>query len=215
MDKDTDRKRRPPSSKAPARGETRDRLMQIGMEIVSERGFSATGIELVLKHAEVPKGSFYYYFKSKDDFGLAVIDSYAEYFAHRLQRIFQNASLTPMEQLSAFIDGGAAGLRKFEFRRGCLVGTMGQELSILSEEIRHRLETVIQQWEVCVEHCLRAALDRGQVRPTLEPATASRYFWIGWEGAILRAKLSQSIEPIEVFRSQFFEFLGCTPPTGN
>ncbi len=60
-------------SKPPAvRGRTSAPLVQIGTEIVSERDFTCTGIDSVLKRAGVPKGSFYHYFKSKDDRGAAL-----------------------------------------------------------------------------------------------------------------------------------------------
>ena len=62
-----------PRIKAHSRNETRARLLSIGYEIVSEKGFGSTGVEEILSKADVPKGSFYYYFESKAAFGLAVI----------------------------------------------------------------------------------------------------------------------------------------------
>jgi len=66
--------------------ETREHIIQTGAELILRNGFRATGINTVLEEAGVPKGSFYYYFKSKNDFGLAVIDAYAEVYRQRLDQ---------------------------------------------------------------------------------------------------------------------------------
>ncbi len=47
-------------------GDTREALLRAGMEILTEQGFVATGIDTVLKRVQVPKGSFYHYFDSKE-----------------------------------------------------------------------------------------------------------------------------------------------------
>ncbi|HEY3433850.1 MAG TPA: TetR family transcriptional regulator C-terminal domain-containing protein [Rhodocyclaceae bacterium] len=193
------RRGRPPRS-GPTQADTRTLLIQIGTEILSERGFDTTGIDTVLKRAQVPKGSFYYYFASKEDFGLAIIDNYAAYFAKRLACIFGDSGLTPRAQLETFIDSGIAGLEKYNFQRGCLVGNLGQEMASLNETFRLRLEAIMAEWEAVVEACLRAGQNTGEFDPALDAATASRFFWLSWEGAVLRAKLAKSALPIKDFR---------------
>jgi TetR/AcrR family transcriptional repressor of nem operon len=64
-----------PKAKASARNDTRTRLLTIGTEVLSQKGFASTGVEEILSVAGVPKGSFYYYFESKAAFGLAVIET--------------------------------------------------------------------------------------------------------------------------------------------
>jgi len=58
---------------------TKSRLIEIGAEIIHLKGFNHTGIKEILEAAQVPKGSFYHYFESKEDFGLQVIDYFVEY----------------------------------------------------------------------------------------------------------------------------------------
>ena len=64
----------------------------------------ATGIDGVLKTVGVPKGSFYHYFDSKEDFGRAVMDNYAAYFANKLKRWFLDDSMTPLQRVLAFVE---------------------------------------------------------------------------------------------------------------
>jgi len=51
---------------------TRKRIIETGAAIIHRKGFNHTGIQEILNAAKVPKGSFYNYFKSKEDFGLQI-----------------------------------------------------------------------------------------------------------------------------------------------
>ncbi len=188
----------------PARTETRSALVWCGTELLTERGFQITGIEEVLKRVGVPKGSFYHYFKSKDDFGHAVIDNYEAYYAKKMDRIFGDTSQFPLQRLINFTVNAKNGMVKFDFKRGCLIGNLGQELAALDTQFRERLEGVLQSWEKRVSDCLREAIEKRELAAGQDPEALSRFFWVGWEGAILRSKLMRSLEPIDQFTSIFF-----------
>ena len=114
-----------------ARADTRNALVWCGTELLTERGFQITGIDEVLKRVGVPKGSFYHYFKSKDHFGHAVIDNYETYYAKKMDRIFGDSSQSPLQSVVNFTLNAIHGMVKFDFKRGCLIGNLGQELAAL------------------------------------------------------------------------------------
>ena len=183
---------------------TREALIRCGIELLTEQGFRTTSIEEVLTRVGVPKGSFYHFFKSKDDFGTAVIQSYVDYYTKKMGGIFRNPSHTPLERLRNFIDISKEGMVRFRFRRGCLVGNMGQELANVSDTFRTQLEAVLQSWEDMLTECLESAIRAGEISSASDPRALSRFFWLGWEGAILRSKLRRSPEPIDHFCDMFF-----------
>jgi len=188
-----------------ARVDTRKDLVWCGTELLTERGFQITGIEEVLKRVGVPKGSFYHYFKSKDDFGHAVIDNYEQYYARKMDRIFGNVDRSPLQRLRDFVLNAKNGMVKFNFKRGCLIGNLGQELAALDTQFRERLESVLLSWEQRVSDCLKEAIDLDELAPGQDTEALSRFFWVGWEGAILRAKLMRSLQPIDQFTTIFFD----------
>ena len=194
---------RPPKTDG-ARRETRERLVRCGIEILTEKGFASTGIDEVLKKVGVPKGSFYHYFASKDDFGHAVIEGYAAYFARKLDCWLLDESRAPLDRLMDFIVDGKNGITRFEFRRGCLIGNLGQELGATHPGFRTSLENVFRDWQSRIENCLEAARSAGDLAPDADCARLAEYFWIGWEGAILRAKLVRDLSPIDLFVDHFF-----------
>ena len=191
-------------TRSATRTDTRNALVWCGTELLTERGFQITGIDEVLKRVGVPKGSFYHYFKSKDHFGHAVIDNYEAYYAKKMDRIFGDSSQSPLQRLVNFTANAKNGMVKFDFKRGCLIGNLGQELAALDTQFRERLEGVLVSWEKRVAECLSEAIDSGELAPGQDPQALSRFFWVGWEGAILRSKLMRSLEPIDQFTSIFF-----------
>lgn len=192
-------------NRAAARTDTRKALVWCGTELLTERGFQITGIDEVLKRVGVPKGSFYHYFENKDAFGHAVIDNYEQYYAKKMDHIFEDSTQSPLQRLTNFVVNAKNGMVKFDFRRGCLIGNLGQELAALDTQFRERLEGVLVSWERRVTECLREAIATGELAPGQDPIVLSRFFWVGWEGAILRSKLMRSLDPIDQFTSIFFE----------
>ena len=190
-----------------SRSDTREALIWVGTEMCTERGFQVTRIEEVLKRAGVPKGSFYHFFRDKQQFGEAVIDNYGNYFLRKLDRLLSNMDRTPLDRLREFTQEAARGMARFDFQRGCLIGNLGQELGGLNQEFRGRLEAILLQWQERTARCLTEAVDAGQLAHDTDVDRLSEYFWIGWEGAILRSKLSRSVRPIEIFADKFFESL--------
>ena len=128
------------SQRALSRGDTRRALVWCGTELLTERGFQVTGIDEVLKRVGVPKGSFYHFFASKHAFGEAVIQNYVEYYARKMDRIFDNPVRTPLARLHDFVEDAKRGMQKYGYRRGCLIGNLGQELASLDDAFRDQLE---------------------------------------------------------------------------
>lgn len=187
--------------------DTRALLLRRGTELLTERGVSATALDEVLKSVGVPKGSFYHYFPSKDAFVLETLDAYGAYLLRKLERHFGNQALPPLARLRAYVDDACQGVERHGFARGCLAGNLGQEVGCLDEAIRQRLEEIFRSWEGSLATCLRAAVAAGELPATADCPALAHAFWIGWEGAILRARLMRSTEPMRAFLSLFLAAL--------
>ncbi|MBB2201017.1 acrylate utilization transcriptional regulator AcuR [Gluconacetobacter tumulisoli] len=196
------RRGRPP--RAPGDGDdVRGLLIRTGIALLTEKGYVATGLDEILRIAGVPKGSFYHYFDSKESFGLRLIDGYAAYFDRRLERFLNDDARAPLDRLRAMIDDACAGMARHAYRRGCLVGNLGQEMGALPESFRQRLQDVLLGWQDRTARCLRVARDAGDIAPGSSCADLAAFFWIGWEGAVLRAKLERGPMPLRLFEKVF------------
>lgn len=197
------RRGRPPKNPE-GRLETRELLLRAGVAALTEKGFAATGLDDILGRVGVPKGSFYHYFDSKEAFGTALIDHYGAYFSRKLAQHFENTDRSPLARLQAFIDDAKAGMAKYGYQRGCLIGNLGQEMGALPESYRAQLGGVFADWQGQVAGCLSAAQGAGELAANADCVRLAGYFWIAWEGAVLRAKLERSPLALDIFAEVFF-----------
>ncbi len=196
------RRGRPPKDPTGFR-DTRGALIRSGMEVLTEKGYSATGLDEILGRVGIPKGSFYHYFDSKDAFGLELIANYSAFFKHKLEKFLGDPALPPLERLQAFMDDAIESMARYEFKRGCLVGNLGQEMGALPESFREQIQNVFEDWQGMLVRCLKEAKSAGGIAPQVDCETAAYVFWTGWEGAVLRAKLERSPDALKAF-SAFF-----------
>lgn len=187
--------------------DTRTLLIRRATEMLTRQGVSATALDDILKSANVPKGSFYHYFASKDAFVAATLDAYADYFARKLDRHFLDTAQPPLARLQAFVDDACHGVERHDFSRGCLVGNLGQEVSALDDSLRLRLEAIFKDWEERLSACLNAAVSAGELADDADCPALAHAFWVGWEGAILRARLARSTAPMQAFFKLFLAAL--------
>src|SRR5271156_3493588 len=108
---------------------TKNALLEAGVRVMIEKGYNNTGIQEVLEATGVPKGSFYYYFDSKEDFGVQIIDYFDMNYSEHLRQFLENKKLTPLERLRAYCEEGRHLLENNQCRKGCLVGNLSQEMS--------------------------------------------------------------------------------------
>ncbi|QQN35139.1 TetR/AcrR family transcriptional regulator [Rahnella aceris] len=207
----------PEAAKKPRRGrppkttrefaDSREALIRSGLEVITEMGYLSAGIDAVIKKIAVPKGSFYHYFASKREFGMEVLTSYGSFFAHKLDKFLLNTELSPLQRIDAFVIHAGQGMAKFEFSRGCLVGNLLQESPLLPEDFPQKLKEILGEWESSMTICLLEAHQVGELASTIPPAHLAQIFWSGWEGAVMRAKLFRSAEPLNQFWTYFRHML--------
>jgi len=202
----TPRRGRPPKTAAQNR-DIRAELIRSGLAHLTEIGFTASGLDQILKKVGVPKGSFYFYFPSKEAFGHAVLSSYANYFAHKLDSHLLDSSFTPMQRIRNFVEDAKQGIARHQFKRGCLVGNLGQEVDLLPESFRPVLIATFQSWQQRVAICLREAQLAEELAVNADCDALAEFFWIGWEGAISRARLEQSTRPLDKYVELFTQCL--------
>ncbi|MEL0658142.1 TetR/AcrR family transcriptional regulator [Psychromonas arctica] len=192
-----------PLKSAQENRDTKAELIRSGLEQLTESGFASSGIDPILKRVGVPKGSFYHYFSSKEAFGLAVIESYANYFANKLDTYLLDESYPPLMRIKNFADNAKAGLERHHFKRGCLVGNLGQEVDLLPESFRQILIDIFDAWQLRISQCFKLAQTHGDLSITADCDQLAECFWIGWEGAVSRTRLVQSTTPLDNYLDNF------------
>jgi len=185
--------------------DTRESLLRAGMLMLTETGFTRSGIDPILKSVGVPKGSFYHYFASKETFGLAVLERYRRYFEAKLDAFLLDETFPPLERLQRFAKDAQDAIVRHDFKRGCLVGNLEQESTHLSNVFRQQLQETYQSWQWRVAECLMHAQKADEITLQDSIENTSQAFWIGWEGAVHRSRLMKSTLPLSVFLDFFIQ----------
>ncbi len=177
----------------------REKIITTGVQMVALAGYTATGVDSVLKTAGVPKGSFYHHFGTKENFGMEVINLFAEEYASKLHSFLDDQTFPPLKRIRNYFEHSIEHLGEEKFSKGCLIGNLGQELAGQNERFQERLAEVFCDWLNLFAACLREAQQAGELNQKLDAEAVASFLLSGWEGAILRAKVMRSVEPLRHF----------------
>ena len=152
---------------------TRDQILNAAARLMHVQGYQSTSLDDVLRESGVGKGNFYYYFKSKEDLGYAIIDRITQGFVERsLEPAFADTDADPVTQIYAFLDRVLEAQRLRKCVGGCVMGNLASELSDVHEGFRHRLAGIFDLWRV---HLIHAAVAHSPQRAD------ARHQWVSVE----------------------------------
>jgi TetR/AcrR family transcriptional repressor of nem operon len=187
---------------------TRDNLIETGLRLIRSAGYTATGINQILEAADVPKGSFYHHFATKDAFVLEVIKRYGVIEQQRWETLLSTSSPSPLKKLRRYFKDLIAtyGLRGGPIA-GCLLGNLSLEIAGQNTAIRDLLRKSYDAWQKAIATTIREAIARHEVPGTLKAENIAALLVNGWEGAQVRAKTEQNDKPLELFFDNAFNVL--------
>ena len=183
---------------------TKKRILEIGAEIIHLKGFNHTGIKEILDAAGVPKGSFYNYFKNKEDFGLQVIDHFVDYFSSLAQDILEDRSHPPLKRIDILLGGFIDFFRSKDFAFGCPIGNLAQEMGDLSPAFREKLKHALDSMAEHYAKVLREAQVSGGLPESLDVRDTAYFIVSSWHGALIRMKIEKGPESLENHRRFIF-----------
>lgn len=182
---------------------TLGKLLAIGNELMSIKGYHGVGLKEILDKASVPKGSFYYYFKSKEDFAIEVIKFNFAAKHRYLRTILEDKAFSPLQRLKNLI----SEYRKMEYKNDALLVKMITEMANLSAPIRDSLECGMNESKVILLQCLEDAQKVEEIGSSHVLPELCEFIFSSWEGALLRCRLTESIEPMDVYYRYMFDFI--------
>ena len=183
----------------PANPETRSRLLKRGADLICSRGFNATGVQEITAAANVPKGSFYNYFDSKEAFAVEILTEYWGSIVELYEPILRETYPPPLSRIVRYFRGLADFHERQRFAVGCLIGNMALEVTPSSEEVRAKLVNIYREWSAALEECLRDAQAREELPQGKDPRQLAATLIDAFEGAVMRAKVERGRESFERF----------------
>lgn len=177
--------------------DVRQHILDTAKPIILGRGFSAVGLNQILSAADVPKGSFYHYFKSKELFGAALLDSYFADYLLRLDQLLTQTGGSAAHNLIGYWSGWLETQCGEELDGKCLVVKLGGEVSDLSEAMRAALQrgtdSIIDRLAVCIGN----GVADGSLRFSIDAERTAQTLYAMWLGATLLTKMRHDRSALE------------------
>jgi TetR/AcrR family transcriptional repressor of nem operon len=170
-------------------------LVRAAARLFLARSYQAVGVDELCAVADVRKGSFYYFFRSKSELAKAVIDRHAEALWDRLDEAASTGG-DPAGRLHAVADAVGeiqAGFeRRFGSVVGCPFGNLAAELATSDGALHEHLAKVFAEWEERLAALCRDAAAQRTLRPGVDPDLLARILIAQFQGMILLAKTGRS-----------------------
>lgn len=168
---------------------TKERIIDIATRLIHLNGFNNTSVDEILKESGVGKGSFYYYFESKEALGQVILERHFKRFLEEVAGQAFRTHQDPVERIFALLDLVLEKQRARSCSGGCPMGNLAAEMSDLNEDFRRTLIKGFTGWQEKIEEALTEARAKKKLIETVDVKRLSQYLVAGMQGAILMGKV--------------------------
>ncbi|MDI1298146.1 TetR/AcrR family transcriptional regulator [Methylotenera sp.] len=187
--------------------DVRQHVLNVAQKIISRRGYSAVGLNEILAAADVPKGSFYYYFKSKEAFGEALLQNYFEEYLASMDTMFSNSKLNTGDRLISYWQNWLESQETFDCQGKCLAVKLAAEVTDLSEAMRLALKSGTSEIISRLANLIEAGKADGTLSMQHDSLSQAQTLYQMWLGASLMTKITRNMEPMKNAMSATKEIL--------
>ncbi len=174
---------------------TRDTIVETARLLFWEQGYEATTLAEVSERARANPGSVYYFFHTKEELLLAVLDAYTELLWPKVIEPVFRASNNPLERIFAILDGYRQGLILTHCTHGCPIGNLALEVGDVLPRARVKIAGNFQSWRDWIRKCLEDPA--AGLQPGADPAALAVFVLSVMEGAVMQARAFRSLEPFD------------------
>ncbi len=177
----------------------KDTIVQSALAVFHEFGYNASGVQVIVDHAGVPKGSFYNHFKSKDDLGLEVLDAYWSQY-EEMRANLKDPNTPALDRVDAHIAAFTVT------DAGCLVGNFTGEMANVPT-FKEALNAIYAEWIEDLEICIAQGQEDGTIRTDETAKALAEFVVTSLEGSVLKRKISEDEQNLIRFRKTMLLFL--------
>lgn len=186
---------------------SREKIIEDCLTLLWRGGVNGTSMQDIAERAAILKGSFYNYFKNKEEFVSAVLDSYALKWEENVVAVLREKKLNARKRFQQYFAKMKEMAKSTHYAQGSLVGNFAQELAGASERFAAQTERIFRRMQSSIAEALKDAQKSGELAKGEDPDMLAEIMLNSVEGAILRAKAARSTRPIEILEKFFLQKL--------
>ncbi len=178
-----------------------------GETLFREKGYHNTGIKEILDHCEIPKGSFYNFFPSKEAFTRDVIVYYGNRLLEFIRAYVQDTTKSPLERLRALYYALIEYAKAEQCSKGCLVYNLAYELGGLNKDLAQTLDTQFDNWISLITDCIREGQESGEIRTDKDAGEMASVLHTAFNGSYGRVKMKRDTAPMRLMVDTLLDFM--------
>lgn len=167
-------------------------IVNIGSELFRKQGYNHVGINDILKSSGIPKGSFYNFFESKEDFAAQVLEKYGEGSISMIQEALNKNHLSPIERLKEFYHQIIADNVAEGCTNGCLLGNISIELGGTNDKLSQIVDEKFRELIQILARTIQEGQDAGEITKKQSAEELAEYLHSGFFGALARMKVNRN-----------------------
>ncbi len=186
---------------------TREHLLDVGVGLMHQNGYNATGLSDILKAADMPKGSFYHHFSSKEDFAAAALARYVAHEGEHAASVLNDSRTPPLKRLKRYFTDLVKTYGQQTEIPGCMLGRFSLEMAAESPQLRKQISASFAGWQHKIAAVVQQAAEQKDLPGDTESESLAGFLLNSWEGAMLRSQAEKSNAALETFMHYAFDVL--------
>lgn len=186
---------------------SKQEILLKGIFLLRRNGYHNTGIKEILTECGIPKGSFYNFFKSKEDFGLQALDLYGKSMLKLIQKFTRDETLSPFERIQQYFEMTIEANAEEEARHGCLSMNFSAELSGYNDAFAEKNRVIFALWIQELGACIQEGQAMDEFRRDYNGLQLAHFLYTAFFGAFVRAKTERNPQPLEIILETSLDFI--------
>ena len=187
--------------------QTRTDLLNAAMRSMLAKGYNGTTVDEICKAAGVTKGSFFYYFASKEDLGKALLPHFLQMMGQLLAQGKHRQVTDPLQRIYTYCDDIVSMLAHPDVPKSCLIGNFSQELAPTQPAFGEICNSCFTQWAQQLQQELDQACELYPPQVAFTTYSVAEHFLATLEGALILAKAQQDLNVVQQNLTHFKRYL--------
>ncbi|MDY0236597.1 MAG: TetR family transcriptional regulator C-terminal domain-containing protein [Gudongella sp.] len=177
----------------------KNKIIEKSMDLIYRGGYHGTGIQQIADAAGIPKGSFYYYFKNKEDYAVECLLFFFSQMKENNMRFLSDSDINPLKRILVFFEANIKDLEDVGLIKGCLIGNLTEEMGDQNDLIAEVAENIQVEITSEISRCIREEQELVGIKTGLDQDMIADFIINNWQGALIRMKSARNRRPLDIF----------------
>ena len=186
---------------------TKKEIIRKGVDLFREQGYNNTGINDILETCDISKGSFYNYFRTKEGYGIKVIDYYGDTLLEYMIGKLRSGDGSPVEKLEALYNSFIEIVEREEIKSGCLVSNISNEMGGVNDRLAEVADQNFRKWIDEIARIVAKGQALKEIRNDMEALKIAGYIHASFFGSLSRMKVTRNTDSLKDWLNMTLKFI--------